>query len=452
MRILIAVTVAAGVLNLPAGAAGAATPVRPGYRLDAASRCDGYPRLPIETARGICAGFVLGPPPTGLRASARDIHLPRSLLWLPDGDLLVVDLGGWQAGRGAVWRLTPRPGAAPLQRRLLERLDLPHTVLAGPDGKIYLGEMSRIVRFDPDAGDVRASVEVVIDSLPKNELHEDRHPLSSFIFDGDGALLVNVGAPSDQCPPDPATGAGAGCGEIGGPRPAAALWRFAYRGDGHWDPAPSIVATGLRNSLALVRHPSGTIIQGENSIDVSDADFPYDALNEIRPGRFYGWPYCVESATQTPAWRGHSPLDCAAAAHAGPALYLPPHSAPLALLYYHGAMFPELEGRLLVTLHGYRASGARIMAYATDGGGVPRTERDAHYTVYARPGAAAQRVAYRPGPSATGLELTPGWDARPGLRPSGAPVGMAIAPDGALWVADDRNGTLLRFARDGAAR
>jgi glucose/arabinose dehydrogenase len=29
---------------------------------------------------------------------------------------------------------------------------------------------------------------------------------------------------------------------------------------------------------------------------------------------------------------------------------------------------------------------------------------------------------------------------------------MAVAPDGALWVADDRNGTLLRFARDGAAR
>ncbi len=451
MTLRFGVIFAAGLLAVPGGPASAAPAVRPGYRLDGARDCDGYPRLPIGTARGICAGFVLGPPPEGLKASARDIHLPRSLLWLADGDLLVVDLGAWQAGRGAVWRLTPRPGRAPLERRLLDRLDLPHTVLAGPDGRIYLGEMSRIVRFDPNAADVAASVEVVIDSLPKNALHEDRHPLSSFIFDADGALLVNVGAPSDQCPPDPAATTAA-CSEIAGPRPAAALWRFAYRGDGRWDPNPSIVAGGLRNSLALVRHPSGTILQGENSIDVSDAEFPYDAVNDIRPGRFYGWPYCLETATEAPAWRGRAPFHCASAEHAPPALYLPPHGAPLALLYYHGPMFPELEGRLLVTLHGYRASGARIMAYATDDRGVPRTEPGAHYTVYARPGAPARRVAYRPGPAASGLDLTPGWDAKPGLRPAGAPVGMAIAPDGALWVADDRNGTLLRLARDDAPR
>jgi glucose/arabinose dehydrogenase len=34
------------------------------------------------------------------------------------------------------------------------------------------------------------------------------------------------------------------------------------------------------------------------------------------------------------------------------------------------------------------------------------------------------------------------------MRPTGAPVGLAVAPDGAIWVADDRNGTLLRIAAD----
>ena len=44
-----------------------------------------------------------------------------------------------------------------------------------------------------------------------------------------------------------------------------------------------------------------------------------------------------------------------------PVVLLPPHGAPLGLAYYHGDMFPQLEGRLLVTLHGYRATGSRIL-------------------------------------------------------------------------------------------
>jgi glucose/arabinose dehydrogenase len=37
---------------------------------------------------------------------------------------------------------------------------------------------------------------------------------------------------------------------------------------------------------------------------------------------------------------------------------------------------------------------------------------------------------------------------KPGVRPAGAPVGLTIAKDGAIWVADDRNATILRIAVD----
>jgi glucose/arabinose dehydrogenase len=213
---------------------------------------------------------------------------------------------------------------------------------------------------------------------------------------------------------------------------------------------PTLFARGLRNSLALVRHPSGALFQGENSIDIDDPDFPYDEINQLKPGGDYGWPYCVNAADRAPAWRGGSPLDCKSPAHTAPVLLLPPHGAPLAMLYYHGPMFPELEGRLLVTLHGYRATGSRIVAYAVDAAGAPVASKKARYGVYNRKGPRAIRRPFREGPAADGLILTPGWDARRGLRPDGAPVGFTVADDGALWVAEDRNGTILRFARDTA--
>ncbi len=84
-------------------------------------------------------------------------------------------------------------------------------------------------------------------------------------------------------------------------------------------------------------------------------------------------------------------------------------------------MFPELKGRLLVTLHGYQPAGARILAFATDANGIP---------------------------AGAPLDLTPDWARARRQRPRGSPVGVAIAADGAIWVTDDRSRAIIRIARD----
>jgi glucose/arabinose dehydrogenase len=362
----------------------------------------------------MCAGIALAPPPTGLPLSKRTIRMPRALLTLPNGDLLVSDLGAWVSGRGAVWRVTPKPGGEASVRPVLRKLDMPHTLAVGPDGKVYVGEMSRISRFEPNAADPQATLTPVITGLPDNRLHENRHPLSAFVWDADGAFLVNVGAPSDQCPPK------AGWKSCPEAERQAAIWRFAPAGPGKWVKEPTVFARGLRNSLALIRTRAGTILQAENSIDVPTAAWPPEELNVVEKGAHYGWPYCMGMGEAAPAWKAQR---VACGPYRKPELLLPPHGAPLDLVEYRGAMFPDLQGRLLVSLHGYRPTGSRILAIALDPTGHPVTGQKPR-------------------------DLTPNWGAVKGKRPAGAPVGMAVAADGAIWIADDRNGAILRLAKD----
>lgn len=403
------------------------------YAVDDRATCDGSPRLPIETAPGMCAGLVSGPQADGPR-------MPRVLLPLSDDEWLLTDLGAWDAGRGAVWRLDVQAGRPARWTRVAGGQDMPHPIARGPDGAIYVGEMGRISRLDPASGRLTP----VVEGLPDNRLHEDRHPLSMFVFDGNGDLIVNVGAPSDQCRP-PLGGRPERCHESEGPRDTAGLRRYAYAGDGRWNSRYTVLAQGLRNSLALVRHRSGTLVQLENSIDFPDANRPFEELNVIEQGRHYGWPYCTDMGTPTPAWRASAAgRACRTNAYAAPALLLPPHSAPLSAIYYDGRAFPALRGRLLVALHGYREAGARIVAYRVDDRGVPPARPGARYAAYSN-----ARRAYPAGaPAAEADVLTPGWNGVRGRRPVGTPVGLAVAPDGSIWVAEDKNRTVIRLAPD----
>lgn len=396
--------------------------------------CGGRPMTTVRMAPGYCLGLVWQ------GTGAEGPRMPRGLLALSNGDWLVTDLGNWYPGNGAIWRLSFGPDSAPRWRRLARGLNMPHTAARGPDGRIYVSEMNRILTLDPDAADPAATVRTVIGDLPDNRLHANRHPLSSFVFDANGDLLVNVGAPSDRCVDARGRARANASGACIDSAATAQVQRHAYLGNGRWAEDSTVFASGLRNSIALVRHLSGTILQGENSVDLTTPDHPYDEINVLRQGGHYGWPYCVDLATPLPGW---SAAQARCSQRDRPVALLPPHAAPLDLIYYDGAMFPELRGRLLMSWHGYRRAGGRIVAAETDGEGRPLTDIGGRYAIYPR-GA----LSYPPGAlSIRGKVLTPGWDTIAGRQPRGAPVVLAVAADGSIWVTDDRNRAILRIAR-----
>lgn len=297
-------------------------------------------------------------------------------------------------------------------------------------------------------------------------LDESAHPLKQFVFDRNGRLFVNVGAHSDDCMTRaPITRP---CAAAEGPSAMAAIWLFTPpSGDvfpalkpNDPDPPHTVYARGLRNSMALALHPNFpdagyAFLQGENGRDLPDIFKPNEEINAIEQGRHYGWPYCYDLSTSSPEFKlvlqsgVYKSLCTRNALYKAPLSLLPPHGAPLAMLYYHGAKFPELEGKLLVGLHGYRPTGSRVVIYDVDDHGFPKPAPAPvryHVSCAADPTHNFQTDAGDVG-AAPFEELIAGWHRVNGARPQGAPVGMTVAEDGAIWLVEDKNQTIIRIDR-----
>lgn len=379
-----------------------------GVALQVGAACGPFPALQARVPEGWCASVVA--------TAAQGFRMPRTVLWLgTSGDetqLLVADMGNWEPNRGRLLhvRVNTRDGSA-TTREVLARLDRPHGLRKGPDGRIYLGEAGRISRFAwPPAGTLVP--EPVIADLPA----QGRHPLKEFAFGPDGTLWINVGASSDACEGQAGVGPDGrpACPDMAGPRPQAAVYRARWR----WPRGELIdvlpFATGLRNSMALAVHPSGQVFQAENNVDLDDPAFPAEEVNRLVQGGHYGWPGCVQARRPLPGFEA-----AACAGTRAPVQAMPAHAAPLQMRYSRvpGDAKSGALG-LLVSWHGHRPVGRRLVRYEVKADGTPHG---------------------KPTP------VIDEWLAAPG-RP-GAPVGWAEDGDSGLWIADDRNRMIVWLRR-----
>lgn len=388
--------------------AGNARPGELGSPYRTAGRCGDYPRLPVSTPDGLCVGLVAGP--------EHGLKMPRSIVVIAPGRFLVADMGSWGHKAGRILALTLLAAGDVRVETLFERLDVPHGLVVGPDGLVYVGEQDEIWRFDPKRPD--ETRESLVTDFPAEGLHR----LKALVFDSKGGLIVNLGAFTDRCEQG-------GKGRPQWPCPAdkpaakeAALWRLTFDRPGGRVKSFTPLARGLRNSVALALHPvSGLLLQGENNIDLSDPANPPEELNAIRDGAHYGWPYCVGMGDVLPDYRRRQP-DCGR--YQAPLALLPAHSAPLAMRYELADGLPGLAGKLLVTLHGYRETGHRLIACEVGPDGSPLTSGRSKM--------------------AKCEDVISSWS-----QPLGSPVGLARAADGSLWLTEDKNRTVIVLMQEG---
>ncbi len=420
--------------------------------------CDGLAQLPIGSMEGTCVGLLADN--IKYKQLGLNFKKPRKALELPDThQILVTDMGGWSAGRGVLWLLEFKSNRYQYLvsiNKVAEKLVLPHDIKRGLDGRIYLGEGHQISRFSIKNRRM-VDREVVVSGLPYPD-GKYLHPLTSFVFLKNNDLLINVGSKTDDCglmkkvnsTSEISTGE-TECVELN--KVGLRRYRFLAKND-QWDNEFDQYATGLRNSVALLVHSSGTILQGENNADLKDANEPYEEINIIEEGGYYGWPYCINREY---AFNEKQALInenfCKQKNYKTPYSLMPPHVAPLDMMYYTGDKLPMLTGQLLMSWHGYRVVGNRLVSYKVNAKGLPVLSESENVSFQRDPIAPEVEFtkhffAPKGGSKldAQHREVISHWNSVKELRPEGAPVGVLQLADESILIVDDKNKALLRLS------
>ncbi|HUO11212.1 MAG TPA: sorbosone dehydrogenase family protein [Caulobacteraceae bacterium] len=362
-----------------------------------------------------------------VQALARGLVHPRTVLGLPNGDVLVAETNGpappppkgvravaEKVVMGLVGAEVPSPNRITLLRGLkpegsaasrsvyISGLTSPFGMALVGDN-LYVADTDAILRFpyDPAATHVAGPGAKVID-LPAFPI--DHHWTKTLVASPDGkTLFVSIGSNSN-------IGENGMAAEKGRARILAV---DLATGRAH------AYATGLRNAVGLAIEPTtGVLWAAVNERDELGDNLPPDYLTSIKDGGFYGWPYAYWGRRVDTRVKPQRP-DLVATALT-PDYALGAHVAPLGLVFYHDAALPPAW---------------RGGAFVGEHGSWNRSVLNGYKVVYIP--FASGRPAGLPRDVLTGFLNGKN-------QAMGRPVGLAVDASGALLVADDVGNAVWR--------
>jgi glucose/arabinose dehydrogenase len=306
--------------------------------------------------------------------------------------------------QGDVLRLrdTNADGVADERASVAADLPLVHGIaFRGAD--VYLATPNRLYRASVDAAGAFGTPAELIGDLPDGGQHGNR----TLGIGPDDALYLSIGSSCDACRETN--------------EEHATLLRVAADGSSR-----EVFARGLRNTIGFGWHPGTGVLWGmDHGSDYRGPDLPPEELNRIEAGSDYGWPYCfgqrqVDPLIDNPPDSTKSTY-CAATTPA--VLETQAHKAPIGLVFYTGANFPdEYRNDAFVAMHGswnrLAPTGNQIVRIVFDESGQPQRFDD----------------------------FITGFLIEGGAAAFGRPAGISVAPDGTLLFSDDTNGVIYRLS------
>jgi glucose/arabinose dehydrogenase len=383
----------------------------------------------LSLPRGFCARIV-----------ADNLGFVRHIAVGP-GNRLYATLRNQRLGLGGLLMLSDHDGDGRFES--IERLnDEPGMGIALDAGHLYFGAETRILRYPFREGGGVAAPEVVVDGLPGG----GRHSGKSLALDGQGGLYVNVGASGNACQEEEGVPGSPGidpCPELA---VQASVWRFPADARGLSFPEGGTrYAGGIRNAYAIdwsTRLNALYVVQhGRDGLhelwpDVygpeESAVLPAEVMLEVAEGSMHGWPYCYYDPKQArhvlaPEYGGDGERQGRCAGLPQPAVAFPAHFGPHALRFYDGASFPDrYHGGAFVAFHGsYNRGPLEQVGYLVA------------FVPAGRDGLAPRWEIFADGFAGTHAVR----------RPEDAeyrPTGLAVAPDGSLFISDSVQGRIWR--------
>ncbi len=317
------------------------------------------------------------------------------------------------------------------------------------DGHLYYSSNNQVFRkkFNGDELVPSGNEETVITIPPQSQ-----HGAKSIAFDGAGNLYVNIGAPSNACQ-SPSRQPG-----VPGQDPCPLLdnhggiWKFSATQQNQQLASGTRYATGIRNAVGITWSPVNNTLyamqHGRDQLsqfwpniytEQQNAELPSEEMFEIQEGDDFGWPYCYYDAAKAkkvlnPEYGGDGDKVGRCDTKEDPVIAFPGHWAPNAITFYEGSQFPSsYKSGAFIAFHGSwnRAplpqQGYNVVFVPFENG-KPEGSYEEFATAFANDG---------------GILNSPG-DAE--YRP----CGVAVGPDGSLYICDSVKGRVWRVVYTGS--
>jgi glucose/arabinose dehydrogenase/mono/diheme cytochrome c family protein len=316
-------------------------------------------------------------------------------------------------------------------------------------GAVYAEINDRIVRYALPSGSSipRDPPQTVVSGLP---LGGD-HPMHPFAIDADGSMYIDMGTATNSCQPKnrkPKIPGAVPCTEL---ETRGGIWRYdANKVNQVFSPAERF-ATGIRNGEGFGIDSAGHRLfvtqHGRDQLHANwpdlykpdeEATLPAEELMNLKQGADYGWPECYYDAFQrklvlAPEYGGDGGKKLGpCAAKTAPIAAFPAHWAPNGMVFYDKDQFPSrYRNGVFIAFHGswdrapYPQSGYNVVFQSLSGdhaGDKCEIFADGFAGAMKSPDQAAHR-----------------------------PSGVAVGPDGSLFVSDDVRGRIYKIVYRGGA-